>query len=487
MATVEYQPKAIQLSVDLSHAMRETKFSYTKGIYYCSEMTYMTDDGNIVKGYEIAVDTQYGYKATLLVCQDVCLNGPYARIFTVQGEKMMMRTPKAPKHHFMLLNGFKCMIGNRPAILVRHNSKFVQLDSDGRSDIDQHTPPAKHVAYRRPISECPPTSSHHAMDSIELFFCSDTKKTPLGEIRIVNTDGLDIPALQKEKISRSERACCEVITSRGAGHLICSEPDMLFDLLIEIRRLDLKIRESINSYRVDQYIELNGLISLNKTNSKSLLYRVTSAVRLSIINKVNPYYAPNFRDLRCQQLADRWQASASYNRVLFNQLMQATTHRKINTVMYVIEKNACYAEVSDENKINSPSAKKTVNGLGNEFTTQRKLSNYLSTAESCTEDTVEGVLAGIAKIKMPLMSSSNSSSSKEEVYQVEEKTVCTEDPIKYDSKLIQLKKEPSYEELEPQISTIQIDHSAVVSKNHLRESLCFLSNNQLSSFFIKNN
>jgi hypothetical protein len=352
MATVEYQPKAIQLSVDLSHAMRETKFSYTKGIYYCSEMTYMTDDGNIVKGYEIAVDTQYGYKATLLVCQDVCLNGPYARIFTVQGEKMMMRTPKAPKHHFMLLNGFKCMIGNKPAILVRHNSKFVQLDSDGRSDIDQHTPPAKHVAYRRPISECPPTSSHHAMDSIDLFYCPDTGKTPLGEIRMIDISDLGDGPWRTTSTALCKVACCEMLTCQGIAQLVCSDADMLFELLIKIRRVDIDISQSINFDMKRECIRLENLNAQFDRNFNTdlklpLVFKVSFRSRPSRVIDESIYNTPNFADRRDSRIAKLQGESHIHHDAKYIQLCTATTQKELTSLSRLLRDSSVHHDFVD--------------------------------------------------------------------------------------------------------------------------------------------
>ena len=329
---------------------REIKFSYCQHTYSICQKSYIFDN-MAFKGYDFQVEHKIG-RISFFLPHDFCVNGPYSNIFRIKDKKLIIKAPKDPHTSFLLKYSITFTFEGQPAYLVSHDSIFVQLDSDGRSDIDQHMPPSKHVAYRRPISECPPTSSHHAMDSIDLFYCPDTGKTSLGEIRMIDISDLGEGPWRTTSTALSKVACCEMLTCQGIAQLVCSDADMLFELLIKIRRVDIDISQSINFDMKKECIRLENLNAQFDRNFNTdlklpLVFKVSFRSRPSRVIDESIYNTPNFADRRDSRIAKLQGESHIHHDAIYSQLCTATTQKELTSLSRLLRDSSVHHDFVD--------------------------------------------------------------------------------------------------------------------------------------------
>lgn len=446
------------------------KFSYNKQ-FYKSPLSQIVINGVKTEVYSIAVDSQDGKSSNIIIPKHITEVGTYSNIFKTHNG--VLRVPKAPGHHFLLINSYRCDTSFGPAVIVRHNTKFVKIRKEFRTPIISSS-----------NKEC---SDQLFMQEIELFYCKDLRMTVLGEIRMIPSALLandPDPVLQELNSGIPFLACCEIITCEGVGHLVADSREILIDVLCRVRQADIDMESGLCNESNPEGVILVNVKRLHSRNlfdaSNYMLFKANNFTRaLHNYYEIDQGRLRFYKDLRNPCLAAAWDDASAEKDGQIEKLLEADSHAKICSI-----KQEMTSADSDEQKYTTPETSKihykrvsaAIESTSN--TTKEILRKLMTTAESSNDDKTDCKenSSGNIKIKNLFSDEFNSCNSEADVAPLVKQSF-----PRLPSPPISTKPEVSLQ------SVIQPNkQSELGSSSRLWDKLFFMENRSLASYYPTN-
>lgn len=201
--------------------------------------------------------------------------------------------------------GLRCYI-------IGHDTRFVRMpDPKEKKEFGGYMPKALNDSML-------PTDlfNNSPLEEVDLYYCADLKKTPLGEIKCIPSDNFR-SYNRGVSLFNSSMALTELITTDGLAHFFSTEVKTLFRLLLGIRHIDLRIKGK-SQFSNKSTVRLIGLKSYTiklpqgpnlygEPSSKAIkLNEVTNLTRAVIFSPSFLQSFPSFIDRRDPGLIEKF-------------------------------------------------------------------------------------------------------------------------------------------------------------------------------------